>query len=238
VEVALLSDDARDRMIDVRGGGEPTLSAVICDDHPTFARGLARLLQDEAPDISVVAVVADANDAETAVRELLPDVVLMDIRMPGGNGIDATRRLRAASPTTKVMILTVSDEQADLYAAMRAGAMGYVTKDKDVSEIANALRSVFRGHLVIPADLAGRFLHDLEGADPAFALNDVEREILAGIAHGETNREIGARLHMSERTVRRRVEDIYSKLHLADRLEAAIYASERGIGSRRSVRGR
>jgi two-component system, NarL family, response regulator LiaR len=206
------------------------LSALICDDHPTFARGLARLLEVEAPDISVVGVAATAIEAERQVRELLPDLVLMDLRLPGIDGIEATRRIRAASPTTKVMILTVSDEQADLYGALRAGAMGYVTKDKDVAEIANALRSVHRGHLVIPGDLAGHFLRDLETSDPALMLSSTERDILAAIGRGETNREMAGRLHMSERTVRRRVEDIYSKLHLADRLEAALYAAQRGIG--------
>ena len=205
------------------------IAVLLCDDHPAFARGLAKLLESEASDVEVVGVATSGVEAERLVRELLPEVVLMDIRMPGVDGIEATRRVRSASPTTKVMMLTVSDEQTDLYRALRAGASGYISKEHDVVEIANALRSVHRGHLVIPAHLVSDVLADLEAADPALSEN--ERAILAGIALGETNKEIGARLHMSERTIRRRVEDIYSKLHIADRIGAAIYAHERGIGA-------
>lgn len=205
------------------------IRAIVCDDHPAFGRGLAFLLPTVAEDLEVVEVVTSADEAERKVRELLPDVVLMDIRMPRVNGIEATRRIRSASPTTKVLILTVSDEQADLYDALRAGATGYVTKDRQPSEIVDAVRSVVTGHLVIPADLARRFVSDLERSDPLI-LSDTEREILGGIATGETNKELATRLHLSERTLRRRIEDIYEKLHLADRIEAAIWASEQGLG--------
>lgn len=210
--------------------GEVTAIAVmICDDHPAFARGLATLLEQEAADIEVAGVITDAKELEQAARQSPPDVLLLDLRMPGMDGIEAARRMRTISPTTRVLVLTASDEQSDLYQALRAGASGYVLKEADVSEIAGAVRSVFRGHLVIPAHLVGSFVHDLEEADPT-ALSDVEREILSGIAQGETNREIADRLHMSERTVRRRVEDVYTKLHVTDRLQAAVYASKRGFG--------
>lgn len=216
---------------DVQPSGERMAIAVmLCDDHPTFARGLAKLLEDETADVDVVGVATSVEEVERLVRETLPDVVLMDIRMPGTDGIEGTRRVRAASPTTKVVMLTVSDEQSDLYQALRAGAAGYVSKQNDVSEILNAVRSVCKGNLVLPAHLVGEVLHDLEKFDPS-ALSDTERGILAGIARGETNREIGRRLHVSERTVRRRVEDIYAKLHLSDRIEAAVFAAQRGIGT-------
>lgn len=210
-------------------GDTLTILVTICDDHPAFALGLAKLLAEDASDIEVVGVADGAEEAERLVREVLPDVMLMDIALPGIDGIEATRRVRSASPGTKVVILTASDEQHDLRRAMRAGASGYVVKDHDVTEIADAVRAVAKGNLVLPSHLAASVLHDLENAAPD--LNDAEREILAGIAKGETNKELAARLHLSERTVRRRVDDIYSKLHLADRIEAAIYASKRGLGA-------
>lgn len=204
-----------------------TILVTICDDHPAFALGLAKLLADDAPDIEVVGVADGAEEAERLAREVLPDVMLMDIMLPGIDGIEATRRVRSASPGTKVVILTASDEVHDLQRAMRAGASGYVVKDQDVTEIADAVRAIARGNLVLPSHLAASLLHDLESAAPD--LNDAEREILAGIARGETNKDLATRLHLSERTVRRRVEDIYSKLHLADRIGAAIYATKRGL---------
>lgn len=222
---------------DTQPSGERVAIAVmVCDDHPTFARGLAKLLDDETADVDVVGVATSVEEVERLVREALPDVVLMDIRMPGIDGVEGTRRVRAASPTTKVVMLTASDEQSDLYKALRAGAAGYVSKQNDVAEILNAVRAVCRGNLVIPVHLVGEVLHDLERADPS-ALSDTERDILACIARGETNREIGHRLTVSERTVRRRVEDIYSKLHLTDRIEAAVYAAQRGIGATKQANG-
>lgn len=151
--------------------------------------------------------------------------------MPGVSGIDGIRRIREVSPSTTVVALTASDDQRDLYQALRAGASGYVIKDSDVSEIAGAVRAVCRGQLVIPAHLVGAFVQDLDGPR-AEGLGDQEREILARIARGQTNREIAAELHVSERTVRRRIENLYAKLHLADRIEAAVYASRQGITAR------
>jgi DNA-binding NarL/FixJ family response regulator len=127
-------------------------------------------------------------------------------------------------------MLTMSDEITDLYEALRAGATGYVVKTSEVSEIADSVRSVHRGDLVIPGDLANEFVRDLDKSDPR-SLSHNERDILTAIARGETNREIAKRLRVSERTVKRRIEDIYSKLHLADRLQAAIYAVKRGLGA-------
>jgi DNA-binding NarL/FixJ family response regulator len=208
-----------------------TIGVIICDDHPAFARGLAALLRDEASDFDPVGVAFDADEAERLAGEGPPDVVLMDIRLPGVDGVEATRRIRAISPSTKVVMLTASDEQADLYKALRAGASGYLLKESDVDEIITAIRSVMRGHLVIPAHLVRDIVIDLEAQDPK-ALSDVEREILSAIARGLTNKEIAARLHVSERTVKRRVEDVYAKLHLTDRLEAAVYAAQQGIDTR------
>ncbi len=209
------------------------IDLIICDNHPAWAKGLASLIEAEAADLKVKGVAAGSDEAERMVRELLPDIVLMDVRMPDTGGIEATRRIRSASPTTKVVILTVSEEASDLYAALKAGASGYVLKERDVPEIADAVRSVHRGQLVIPAELVSRFVEDLDDTDPK-ALNDPEREILAALARGETNKEIALRMHVSERTVKRRLQDIYQKLHLADRLEATIYAVQKGLGSQGS----
>jgi DNA-binding NarL/FixJ family response regulator len=205
------------------------LRVVICDDHPAFAEGLARLLSEETSDFQVVATARSAEELEEMVDSVLPDVVLIDIRMPKVDGIEATRRIRQKSPTTTILILTVSDEKADLFQALKAGAMGYITKDRDVSQIVDAMRSVARGNLVIPSYLAELFLNDLRERGPE-SLSETETEILRAIAKGETNREIAQRLFLSERTVCRRIEDIYSKLHFADRLQAAIWAVQRGLG--------
>lgn len=201
---------------------------LICDDHPAFGRGLAALLATEAPELGISAVTTTGEEAVRHVVEDLPDIVLLDIRMPGLDGIEATRRIGSVSPTTKVVVLTASDEQNDLYQALRAGASGYVVKDSDVAEIVAAVRAVLRGQLVIPAHLAGAFVTDLEGR-ASDGLTDQEREILGRIARGETNREIAGGLHMSERTIRRRIENLYSKLHLADRIDAAVFASREGL---------
>jgi DNA-binding NarL/FixJ family response regulator len=114
---------------------------------------------------------------------------------------------------------------------MRAGASGFVTKEKEVTEIADAVRSVFRGHLVIPVDLAAGFLQDISDADLTQSLTEIQTEILASFVRGETNREIAAAMHLSERTVSRRIDELYQKLHFSDRIQAAIWASQRGIGT-------
>jgi len=207
------------------------IAVIVCDDHPVFARGLAAMLEQEDEEIEVVAVVNSGDEARQRTLELVPDIVLMDIRMPGVDGIEATRQIHAASPSTKVLVITASDDLVDLYRSLRAGASGYVVKDADGAEIARAVRAVSSGHLVIPSGLAAHFVHDLEGVDPTM-LNDVEREVLAGIGRGETNREMASRLNLSERTLRRRVEDIYAKLHLTDRLAAALYAAKQGLDDR------
>lgn len=209
-----------------------TIAVLLCDDHPTFARGLGALLDSEADDIEVVAVATDAEMAVRIVRDGLPDVVLMDVRMPGTDGIEAARRIREASPTTRVVMLTVSDEPRDLHRALWAGACGWVGKECDASDVAEAVRAAHRGYLVLPAELAGELLDAISTVEPP-GITDEERALLAGISRGETNHDLAARLHLSERTVRRRIEDIYSKLHLADRLAAAIWAREQGIGGDR-----
>ena len=207
-----------------------TIAVLLCDDHPTFAKGLGPLLTDESSDIEVVGIATGGVEAEQMVRELRPDVVLMDIRMPDIDGIEAARRIRAISPTTRVVMLTVSDDEVELYRAVRAGASGWVSKARDASDVVAVIRAVSHGHLVLPADLAASVLTDF-GGDHAVSLSNEERVLLAGIARGVTNLELAGSLHLSERTVRRRIEDLYSKLHVTDRLQAALWASQHGIAA-------
>lgn len=201
----------------------------MCDDQPTFAAGLAMILNAECLDLNVVGIACNAEEVERLTLTLYPDVVVIDIFMPRTNGIEATRRLKALSPTTKIVILTVSDEPHDLYEALLAGASGYAMKDRLPSQIGQLIRSVNEGNLTVPSHLAEMMLDHLQSL-PGATLNDIDRRVLAGIGEGRTDQEMADRLHLSLRTLRRRVADIYQKLHLRDRRQAALYAVKRGLG--------
>lgn len=207
------------------------IELVVCDDHPLYAQGLASALEAE-DGLVVVGVATSAEEALALVREKLPDVVLMDIYMPKVDGIEATRQICSSSSSTQVIMLTVSDREKDLLAAIKAGATGYVTKDRDASEIAATIRQVHRGNYTFPTFLARKVLSDLDqSADPLSQLTPQERAILAGLADGETDADIAKKLIISERTFRRRLLDIRSRLFLASRLEAAVFAAKHGLGS-------
>jgi len=203
-----------------------TIGVVLYDDHRSLGRSLARLLEAEAPDVEVVGVTGDPDELERLVSQLLPEVVVMPLRMAGPGGTAHVRRVRSVSPTTRVVLLATRDDETDLYRALRAGAWGYVGVSDAPATIAAAVRSVCRGQVVIPAHLAGTVLRDLGDASP-LPLTGVERDVLGGMERGETTKEIGVRLRISERAVHRRVEDIFSKLHLVDRVVS-------GSGSARS----
>lgn len=211
------------------------VTVIICDDHPAFAQGLARVLEAERKELSVVGIATSAEEAQRLVQQFLPELVVMDIYMPESSGIEATREIRTLSPSTKVVMLTASDSGDDLYEALRSGALGYVTKERPASEITDVLMSVHRNNYSFPAALADRLLEDLE-ADATLPADDEEREILWAIGRGASNQEIAAQMNLSERTVRRRVHNIYEKLHLSDRIEAAIYASQHRPAPRRDKR--
>lgn len=203
-----------------------SLRVVICDDHPAFAKGLAKLFELEASGITVTGIAPTLIDAQKMIDESLPDVVLMDINLPDGDGVEMAKDIIVRHPGMKVSMLTASDSPSDARRALRAGILGYVMKDRDVFEIADAVRSVHRGNVVVPASLAADLMRPEEGKAE---LTDVERQILVGIARGDTNKDLGTRLHLSERTVRRRIADLYQKLQLSDRLEAALYATKEGL---------
>ena len=197
------------------------IGVIVCDDHPVFARGLAVTLEHEDDEIQVVAITTVAEQAEQNALDLSPDVVLIDLHMPGVDGIEGARRIRQVSPLTKVLVMTSGgDAPADVYRAVRAGACGYVAKDGEAAGIARTVRSAWAGELAIPAELAHHVVADVDGTDAGW-LSEAERAVLAAVRGGGTGAEVAARLDVAERTVWRRVEDIYAKLHLTDQLDVA-----------------
>jgi two-component system NarL family response regulator len=209
-------------------GGDEPIRVVISDDHDLFRRGLKMVLEAEE-DIEVVAEAADGQEAVALVEELAPDVVLMDVRMPRMGGIDATRMIRQLFPTTRIIVLTVSDEEDDLYGAVKAGANGYLLKEVSIEEVADAVRAVFAGQSLISPALASKLLAEFSG--PAKAVDDpvptsarlTEREVavLKLVALGHENATIAEELSVSESTVRNHVANILTKLQLRSQIEPA-----------------
>jgi DNA-binding NarL/FixJ family response regulator len=210
---------------------------VNADDHPTFRRGQAELLAS-VPDIEVVGEAADGESAVAQTRALSPDVVLMDLSMPGLGGVEATRRIVADAPATAVLVVTMLDDDEAVFAAMRAGARGYVVKGQDTDDVLRAIRSVARGDAVFGPAVAGRVLsyltRPLSARDPIQfpELSDRERDVLEQLARGSTNSEIARALVLSPKTVRNHVSSIFSKLQVAGRAEAVERARAAGLGGR------
>jgi DNA-binding NarL/FixJ family response regulator len=204
------------------------IGVLVVDDHPLFRGGVQSLL-DSVPDI---AVVATAADGESAVREATlapPDVVLMDLTMPGMGGLEATRRILRACPGTAVLVLSMLDDDESVLAAMRAGARGYVPKGAGQEELLAAIRTVAVGGAVFGAGVAGRMLASLDRSPaPAFpGLTERESEVLTLMAEGMDNREIAARLQVSAKTVANHVSHVLTKLQARDRVEAVLRARDR-----------
>jgi two-component system NarL family response regulator len=216
----------------VQGADEP-IRVVISDDHELFRRGLRMVLEAE-DDIEVVAEAADGQEAVARAEELAPDVVLMDVRMPRMGGIEATRLIRQLFPTTRIIVLTVSDEEDDLYGAVKAGANGYLLKEVSIEEVADAVRAVFAGQSLISPALASKLLADFSAQpkadDDALArpprlsdarLSDREVAVLKLVALGHGNDEIAEQLGVSESTVRNHVANILVKLQMRSQIEPA-----------------
>ncbi|MGH9165110.1 MAG: response regulator [Acidimicrobiales bacterium] len=213
------------------GGGE-AVRVLIADDQALFRKGLCVVLSTE----DAIEVVGEAENGEEAVeqaRELAPDVVLMDVRMPRLDGIEAARQIRAEVPTTKILMLTVSDEEDDLYEAIKAGANGYLLKEISVEEVAQSIRAVMRGQSLITPSMASKLLVEFNALVkrvnertqlPGPALTNREIEVLRLVAKGHSNREIGQLLYISENTVKNHVRNILEKLHLHNRMAAVVYA--------------
>jgi DNA-binding NarL/FixJ family response regulator len=209
---------------------------LVADDHPTFRRGLAALL-GSLDDVELVGEAADGDAAVALVGETLPDVVVMDLNMPGVNGIEATRRIVAAHPSVAVLVLTMLDEDESVFAAMRAGARGYVVKGADTDDVLRALESVARGDAVFGPAVASRVLSyltsPLSARDPVLfpELTDREREILELLARGKANNDIARNLVLSPKTVRNHVSNIFTKLQVRDRADAIARARDAGLGA-------
>jgi two-component system, NarL family, response regulator LiaR len=208
------------------------IRTVLVDDHRVVQTALRSYLES-FPDIEVVGAAASGEGALEKLEGWLPDVVVMDLRMPGGmDGIEATRRVRALSPHTQVVVLTADPDDARVVAALRAGAIGYVRKDSDPEVFLTAVRGAARGQSVLDPAVAGSVLQDLLRGGPLVEeLSEREKDVLRQLAHGRTNREIAQALHVSEETVKTHVGNILSKLQLSHRTQAVVYALKQGLVS-------
>ncbi len=211
------------------------LRILIADDHPLVRSGLRALLA-AAEDMEVVGEAATGEEAVTLAQTLQPDVMVMDLRMPGINGIEATRRVVQANPQIRILVVTLFEDDDSVFAALRAGARGYILKDANEVEVLRAIRAVSSGDAIFSATIAQRlidffaFPRPVQAVLPFPDLTDREREILTLIAQGQSNTEIATRLVLSPKTVRNYVSNIFSKLQAADRAQAIIRAREAGLG--------
>lgn len=208
---------------------EAEIRLLVCDDHALFRRGLIATIEEEQ-DLEVLGEAADTDEAIALAEELAPDVILMDVRMPGGGGIEATRRITELVPGTKVLMLTVSDDPDDLLEAVKAGAAGYLLKEVSSSEVASAVRAVHAGASPLSPMLADKLMAEFLNLEKratvpkAPKLAPRELEVLRLVADGMTNRLIAEQLGISPNTVKNHVGNILEKLQLHSRTEAAMYA--------------
>ncbi len=218
------------------------IRVLLADDHPVYREGLAALLAS-IPGIEVAGTAADGAEAVERTAALQPDVVVMDVGMPGLDGIEATRRIVADSPHVGVVVLTMSEEDATLFAAMRAGARGYLLKGANQAEIVRAITAVSHGEVIFGPAIAHRVADFFARTAAAAAgaagtageaifpqLTPRELEILSLIADGRSNTQIASALFLSPKTVRNNVSNIFAKLHVADRAEAIVRARKAGLG--------
>jgi len=215
---------------------ETRMRIVIADDHRLFRQGLRSLL-GTVDDVEVVGEAGDGVEALTLARVLAPDLVLMDLHMPGGGGLDATRAIARDHPAVNVLVLTMFADDDSVFASLRAGARGYVLKDADDEELVRAIRTVGKGGAIYSPGVAARmsqFFASLSSGvtrDPALAtLTESEHRVLAEMARGSNNETIATKLGYSPKTVRNYVSIIFTKLHVADRAQAIVFARQRGLG--------
>ncbi|MCB8904918.1 MULTISPECIES: response regulator transcription factor [unclassified Streptomyces] len=207
------------------------IRVLLVDDHQVVRRGLRTFLEVQ-DDIEVVGEASDGAEGVARAEELRPDVVLMDVKMPGTDGIEALKRLRELDNPAKVLVVTSFTEQRTVVPALRAGASGYVYKDIDPDALAGAIRSVHAGHILLQPEVAGALLSQDDshgGTGRGSTLTEREREVLGLIADGRSNREIARALVLSEKTVKTHVSNILMKLDLSDRTQAALWAVRHGL---------
>ena len=213
-------------------GADERLRVMVVDDHALFRRGLEMVLGNE-PDLELVGEASDVLEAIEKAQETMPDVVLMDVRMPKRSGIEATAQIKELLPHVKILMLTISDEEADLYDAIKAGASGYLLKEIPIEEVSDAIRSVWAGQSRISPSMASKLLTEFAAISkateerpqmPAPRLTEREMEVLKLVAQGLNNRDIAKKLYISENTVKNHIRNILEKLHLHSRMEAVVYA--------------
>jgi DNA-binding NarL/FixJ family response regulator len=213
-----------------------SLRILIADDHLLFRDGLRAMLM-AAHDMELVGEATTGDEAVSLAAELQPDVVLMDIQMPGLSGVEATRRIVQASPHVRILVVTMFEDDRTVFAAMRAGARGYVLKGANYAEMLRAIQAVSCGEAIFSPSIAVRLMEYFANIQPAAPspvfpeLSDREREILDLIAQGRSNPEIAARFVLSPKTVRNHVSNILNKLQVADRAQAIVRAREAGLGT-------
>jgi len=203
-----------------------SLRVIVADDHPLFREGVVHSLAGKTG-ITVVGQAATGEEALQLCRNLLPDIALLDITMPGQGGLAAATEIAIACPVTKIVMLTVSEHEDDLLAAFKAGARGYVLKGISARDLVNILRAVAAGEVYVSPSLAAGMLMEMthdRSPDPLTELTEREREILQLLAEGLTNREIGERLHLAEKTIKHYMTNVLGKLHVRSRVEAALLA--------------
>jgi len=207
------------------------IRVVVADDHPLFREGVVTSLRSN-PDIEVVGQAQDAAGALRVVREELPDLVLLDVTMPGG-GVSAAAQIASACPATRIVMLTVSEDEDDLLSAMKAGASGYVLKGVSASDLAGVVRSVSGGEVYVAPSLAFGLLREMSAPppnDPLAELSVRERQVLELVANGMSNQEIGLKLGLAEKTIKHYMTNILTKLQVRSRVEAALLAARSGLG--------
>jgi len=209
------------------------IEIILVDDHSMVRMGLKAYFSTLS-DICVVGEAANGQEAVELAAQMAPDVILMDLIMPGMDGVEATRQIKKISPRSQVIVLTSYHDDEHIFPAIRAGALSYLLKDVDADDLANAIRRAHTGEAVINPRVAARLVKEMHGAreetlNPFRELTGRELEVLRKIAAGMNNQEIADALVISEKTVKSHITNILSKLHLADRTQAAVYAWQEGI---------